>query len=1040
MHPRRDGPVPPDPAVNEPLAGDVLRRLADLRDRLGAWVEPDGSGFDADLVEPVRAYLAGAADPVGAAATLVLLSDDAICSWFYGAAGPRTTTRLDGLADAWTAEHGLAFAASAFVELSGIGPRTAPPSRDGKTSGVLRSHEFSMDLLWESRLGGVRRMRELMTGAGEAAVDRLGALRTTRPRRIVASYLVPDREDWLDECIAEQHDAGRERNANWMLWCCPGPAARFEQARPVLRAGRYELVPDVLATVYAGAGPALVPVLSAALDGDLLAPNRDAVLTLLGRLPSDEAFSVLVERADRTPVRRALDAAARRFPERARRLLPSGAGESGAGADGRAVPDASEDALPPVLVRPPWTRTEAPAVTGLKPPSERAVVWEAGERERWADEASRWRPGILRRDDPDGALAEAIEAVRDGADVGVRQEMTVLLHAPDDVVDTLVQGWAPYSHDFTDGWIRPFVARFESRAREVAVQFATRPRKDGARDARASLLPFRDAEVAERMAGWLARGTEPLEPVRDWFGRHGVAAVPMLVPAALGRPGARRRQAEHALRFVAESTGTGRVVAAAGEHADAVERLLSAPAVPPVLPKIPVWASPGVLPRVRLRDRAAALPAEATAHLVTALAVADPGLDEVRAACDPVSLAGFAWALFEAWQAHGAPPRDDWTLRALGLAGDDDTARRLVPLIRTWPGENRHDRAVRGLDVLVALGTPVALLHLHDLRRKGEHPGVRERARELFHGVARRASLSADRLSERVMPDYGLDADGGTTLDYGPRRFRVGFGDGLEPYVTDGAGRPLKALPEPGAGDDPELAHAARRGFTAMKAEVRTASTHLKGRLEKAMARRHAWTPADFRALFVDHPIVRHIGRRLVWTVDGTAFRIAEDRTLADVHDDAFEPSGTAAVRLAHPAELGADLEAWAETFADYEIAQPFPQLGRPFHLLTGDEHASGRLERFEGLAVDGEKLYAMRRRGWAVTEQPKREHTGGDLAAALLIRAIPDALDICLTVQRWVAGVAVEYRISEASIDAADPAHSSEAIADVIWLVGSRP
>ncbi|MEV5830343.1 DUF4132 domain-containing protein [Spirillospora sp. NPDC052242] len=1020
--------------MDETLAGDVLKRVADLRERLGEWIETDDRYFVEDgLLDPIRAYLGGAADPVGAAATLVLLSDWKISRWFYGTGGPRHRTRFDGFADAWTAEHGLAFAVSAFVELSGICPHMAWPGTDRDTRGVRTSLEYSTDLMRDARDGGVRRLRELMTAADDAVIERLGGLRTSPVRRVVASYLVPEREDWLEECLAEPTDSRWERGANWMLWCCPESPARFERARGALRAGRHELVPDVLATAYAGAGAALVPVLGAALDdAGLLAPNRDAILTLLARLPDDAAFAVLAERADRPHVRRALDAAARRFPERARRLGPSGPEPAG-----RPVPDAPPDALPPLLARPPWTRAEAPGVPGLKPPSERAVVWAPGERERWAAEASKWRPEILGGEVPDEALGKAIEALRAGKGDGARGDVTALLHAPGDAADALVTGWAPFTYHFAYGWIRPLVARHGLRAREVALRFALRGRRSDADYARAALVPFRDAEVAERMAGWLARGVEPLGPVRDWFARHGADAVPLLVPAALGRPGARRRQAEHALRHIAELADTGRVVAAAGEHGEAVERLLTAPALPPVLPKIPAWASPDVLPQVRLRDRSTALPAEAAAHLVTALAVAAPGLEEVRAACDPASLAGFAWALFEKWLAEGAPPRDDWTLRALGLVGDDDTVRRLVPFVRTWPGEGLHDRAVKGLEVLVALGTPVALFHLHEMRRKGGKSGIREEARAKFSQVAARAQLTVDALSERIVPRYDLDADGGTTLDYGPRRFRVGFGDGLEPYVADGTGRPLKALPEPGAGDDPELAEAARRRFTAMKAEVRTASTHLVRRLEKAMVRRRTWTPDEFRTHFAEHPLVRRIARRLLWTADGTPFRIAEDGTFADVRDDAFVLPGTAVVRLAHPAELGGDLDAWARTFADYELDQPFRQLGRPFHPLTEDERATGRMKRFEGRVVDGERVYAMERRRWSATALGKDGHPGGDLAGTLLSRGHPDALECEVTVRRRVVGTGVEYRIGTVTVDAADPALASEAVADVLWLVG---
>jgi hypothetical protein len=112
-----------------------------------------------------------------------------------------------------------------------------------------------------------------------------------------------------------------------------------------------------------------------------------------------------------------------------------------------------------------------------------------------------------------------------------------------------------------------------------------------------------------------------------------------------------------------------------------------------------------------------------------------------------------------------------------------------------------------------------------------------------------------------------------------------------------------------------------------------------------------------------------HIARRLVWVSEDeaaiAAFRIAEDRTLADAADDAFALPEGARVGVAHPVRMGEAVKAWSELFADYEILQPFPQLGRPVHALTDEEGASGRLTRFEGASVSVGALLGLTRRGW---------------------------------------------------------------------------
>lgn len=61
-----------------------------------------------------------------------------------------------------------------------------------------------------------------------------------------------------------------------------------------------------------------------------------------------------------------------------------------------------------------------------------------------------------------------------------------------------------------------------------------------------------------------------------------------------------------------------------------------------------------------------------------------PGLLQVKAACTADSLAEFAWDLFTAWQTAGAPSKESWAFTALGVLGNDDTARKLTPLIRAW--------------------------------------------------------------------------------------------------------------------------------------------------------------------------------------------------------------------------------------------------------------------------------------------------------------------------------------------------------------------
>lgn len=153
------------------------------------------------------------------------------------------------------------------------------------------------------------------------------------------------------------------------------------------------------------------------------------------------------------------------------------------------------------------------------------------------------------------------------------------------------------------------------------------------------------------------------------------------------------------------------------------------------------------------------------------------------------------------------------------------------------------------------------------------------------------------------------------------------------------------------------------------------------------------WPATEFQALLAGHPLLRHLVRRLVWTTqDGPSFRVAEDGTLADVHDDGFELPEDVVVGVAHPLHLGDEVGAWAQVFTDYEILQPFPQLGRPVFRLEQAERSSTTLDRFKGIEVQVGRLLGLTERGW---ERGAPQDTGIEHE---ITRPLPDGGSIEVT------------------------------------------
>ncbi|GLY32644.1 DUF4132 domain-containing protein [Kineosporia sp. NBRC 101731] len=1010
LFPRRGslgaGPFSPLKGARPAVEGELRDDLVELRQSLATAGEPA-------LGEAGLAWLDGdrGATPLGAAVVAAVVLNRYNQEW-----------RKAPFADLWIAEHGVAFAAEAAVELMALTLDRSVPGWVHRMSPTGQHSNW-----WNApHLYSLLRVRAALAVVPEAeyasVVAVLGSYRSGHAyHRLATSILAPGQAGWVDADVADTVAAEDFYRAFALTQALTGlrQLEDLDTAFAVRWSFRWAVTHSHahVATMVDGVGAAILPTLLSWLDTDSFDSDRNRRLpALVAQFPSDEAMSALIDRIGRKYVPPALQEAVERFPERAVRLL-AGAGSQGLLAEmlrahvlhrrdlatgvvpqltGAAasrvqtlldaadtLTEAPVEALPALLVSPPWqNRVKAPrpvVVPGLACSAEACVTWREGEQETFARLPRNYD---VYRTDPATAGSWEDRAAKVGAGNGYwYDDLSFFLEAPDAVARRVLSTWSPSPYaDRRE--LSPLVARFGTDALPALI----RRTESSAAEAYPVLAPLFSPELAVRTADWLARLKSARATATAWLLRHAAPASLALVPAALGKAGVARRQAENALVLIG-SRGQEEAVRAAAESygpqaAAAIGELLARDpltVLPAKIPANPSWAAAGLLPPVRLRDGCGVLPLSAVEHLVTVFALSRldqpyAGLDIVREILVPEDLSRFAGSLFDRWFSAGAEAKENWALDGLGLVGDDEVVRRLTPLILAWPGEGGHARAVVGVNVLAAIGSDVALMHLHTIAQRAKFRGLKSAAQEKMAAVAADLGLTSDQLADRLVPGLGLGDDGSMLLDYGPRQFVVGFDEQLRPYVTDRAGKRLKALPKPGAKDDPELAPAAHRQFSALKKDVRRVAADVILGWETAMVTGRRWSGREFRELFVGHPLLWHIVRRVVWGLydtDGAligTIRVAEDRTLADVTDEEVKLSDDAIVGVAHPWDLassGSSGAEWAGVFADYEILQPFPQLSRPVHTLTAEELKTGVLTRFEGRKVPSGKVLGLERRGW---------------------------------------------------------------------------
>lgn len=390
----------------------------------------------------------------------------------------------------------------------------------------------------------------------------------------------------------------------------------------------------------------------------------------------------------------------------------------------------------------------------------------------------------------------------------------------------------------------------------------------------------------------------------------------------------------------------------------------------------PNWLDYIELPPITLDGRAFNLEQGAavlTALSQSTLAKIHPLITAVKTHIAAPVLDRFAWALFELWWERGANAQDKWAMTALGLLGSDGVALKLTPLIRKWPGERQHQRAVTALACLRAIGSDTALMQINSIAQKVQYSGIKHAAREAMEAIAKDRQMTSDQLEDRIVPDCGLNPDGRRTFDFGARKFSFVLDAELKPQIRDEAGKLKSDLPKPTQKDDAVLAEQAQLEWKLLKKQIREVAKVQSQRLESALTSRRNWSLAEFEALIVGQPVMANLARRLIWAgYDASGktlltFRVTDEKAYADQNDDIVTLEGLEKVGLIHPLHMTDDQRtAWGEVFADYEIIPPFPQLARRIYTLQPEEVDADAITRFAEIKIKPIVLIGvLQKLGW---------------------------------------------------------------------------
>ena len=450
---------------------------------------------------------------------------------------------------------------------------------------------------------------------------------------------------------------------------------------------------------------------------------------------------------------------------------------------------------------------------------------------------------------------------------------------------------------------------------------------------------------ASRIAAW------------TWLVDHAELAALGLVPAALGEDHGASEVAEQTLRALVRAGHGELVSSAAARYGDAAKRaidaLLARPPeerFPAKLPTKAKWALPDRVGTLELSDGTRLTEAQGTTfvQMLQFSPLGDPyvGVTQTLALATDDSREALAKALFSEYLLAGSPPSHDWVIAAIALLAPTVAIASLKGQMRLWAADGKVPLLHRSLEALATIGTDDALVVVYDAGQRSRYDDTRDKVRDILEDVARERGISFETLEDLLVPELGLES-GAIALDLGARTLSVRLGDHLDAVLTDDSGNTLPSFPRKVKSDDATKYDAAKARYAALVDASESVGKGQVLRLERALRDQRQWSVAELRANVLPQPLVRHLAARLVWQVVGssTLFRVAEDLTLADANDEplSYPPDDTRVV-LAHPIHAPA-LDAFSRWIEDYQVIQPFTQVGREVFRLEGADASASTFE-----------------------------------------------------------------------------------------------
>ncbi len=240
---------------------------------------------------------------------------------------------------------------------------------------------------------------------------------------------------------------------------------------------------------------------------------------------------------------------------------------------------------------------------------------------------------------------------------------------------------------------------------------------------------------------------------------------------------------------------------------------------------------------------------------------------------------------------------------------DDETVCKLIKNIPIWLKGQKKEKEI-------ALRVKGGLL-LNDSLEAMKYA-------EKINMLERYASIhdkDVETLRDELLANFGLDQNGCISWDVGEHVITAKLQNDLKFILTDENGKNLKSISK---------YKEANKAFSDLKKKVKSAAKIRNEVLLRDFLSGKTTEVASWSKVWLNNPLLKILGRLIVWSQDNNTFTLHEDGLLYK-SDNSIYSLTDKPICVAHPMEMNiVDLEAWRKYFSDNNLKQPFEQVWEP--------------------------------------------------------------------------------------------------------------